>query len=385
MIDLKNINEKSIQQLVDNKVFERKTLEYKKQMDIDKDADKKEFLADISSFANKEGGVIIYGVTEDPTTGEPQSLTGLAIVNIDNEQLKISSIIRDGISPRINGIELLPVKLTNNLFCIVVSIPQSWNQPHRVTFKGHDKFYTRSTNGKYPMDIDELRNAFILSSTLTEKIEKFREGRILRIKNNQTPFPINSPSKIVLHLIPVISFNTGFKIDLKYVSDNYNKLRPPLGGGWDGQFNLNGFMTYSNSESYTLVFNSGIIEAVNSSLTQHEVQNTKGIPVVLFEQMLIECTRDYLKIQEELGITFPVYVFVTLLGMKNIRLFTKQQLWGPRIPNLDDTLDLVESKFDTLDINTIDVTLKGTIDSLYNAYGHKSSYSFDNQGRWNPR
>jgi len=44
VIDVNDITEKSIQDLVDNKVLEKKTLEYKQQLVIDKDAEKKNSL-----------------------------------------------------------------------------------------------------------------------------------------------------------------------------------------------------------------------------------------------------------------------------------------------------------------------------------------------------
>lgn len=48
-----------IQSLIDNSACESKLLEYKKELKIESDSDKKEFLADISSFANCTGGDFI--------------------------------------------------------------------------------------------------------------------------------------------------------------------------------------------------------------------------------------------------------------------------------------------------------------------------------------
>jgi hypothetical protein len=44
---------------------------------------------------------------------------------------------------------------------------RSWIAPHRV--KANDKFYGRNSKGKYPLDVSELRTAFMLSEQLTEK------------------------------------------------------------------------------------------------------------------------------------------------------------------------------------------------------------------------
>ena len=53
-----------IKSLITNSVRESKTLEYKQILPGGQDKDKKEFLADISSFANSSGGDIIYGIKE---------------------------------------------------------------------------------------------------------------------------------------------------------------------------------------------------------------------------------------------------------------------------------------------------------------------------------
>ena len=46
------ITQGDLQNLVDNKVLENRQIEYKRELSISNDAEKKEFLCDISSFAN---------------------------------------------------------------------------------------------------------------------------------------------------------------------------------------------------------------------------------------------------------------------------------------------------------------------------------------------
>jgi hypothetical protein len=53
---LEAIEESDLQALVDNQVSEHKTIEYKEALLGNADGDKKEFLADVSSFANESGG-----------------------------------------------------------------------------------------------------------------------------------------------------------------------------------------------------------------------------------------------------------------------------------------------------------------------------------------
>jgi len=63
--DIDQITEEDLQALIDNSVIEGKTIEYKQSLPSNSDSDKKEFLADVSSFANASGGDLIYGIIED--------------------------------------------------------------------------------------------------------------------------------------------------------------------------------------------------------------------------------------------------------------------------------------------------------------------------------
>ncbi len=193
----KNIDEitkEDLQSLIDNSISEHKTIEYKQSLSIHSDREKKEFLADVSSFANASGGDLIYGMSEK--NGEPKKIEGLNNENIDAEILKLESMIRDCIEPRISGIISQPIKLSDlSKTVLIIRIPKSWNSPHRVSFKGHNKFYSRSTNGKYELDVGELRIAFNLSATITERIKKFRENRISKIFANETPIPFDNNAK----------------------------------------------------------------------------------------------------------------------------------------------------------------------------------------------
>jgi predicted HTH transcriptional regulator len=63
--DFTQIDMADIQRLITNAVPESRTLEYKQTLKIGSDGDKKEFLADVSAFANTDGGDIIYGLSAD--------------------------------------------------------------------------------------------------------------------------------------------------------------------------------------------------------------------------------------------------------------------------------------------------------------------------------
>ena len=154
---LGNLTEQHLQDLKENSVAEGKTLDYKR--DLIGTSDKKEFLADVSSFANASGGHLVFGMEEEG--GVPTELCGVDVDDVDSEILRLENLIRDGLEPRIYGHDIKPVDLSNGKKALVIRIPKSFASPHVVKLKGTFRFYSRNSAGKYPLDVQELRTAFL--------------------------------------------------------------------------------------------------------------------------------------------------------------------------------------------------------------------------------
>jgi predicted HTH transcriptional regulator len=196
---LNEITELDIVALINNGVAEGRTIEYKRELPGNGDAEKKEFLADVSSFANTAGGDLVFGMDENQ--GLPTRVVGLQAGDLDLEIRRLESMLAAGLSPRIRY-EMRVVTTAGVQRMLIVRIERSWEGPHRVVFQGHDKFYGRNSAGKYPLDVNELRGAFTLSSTVTDRIRAFRTDRIIALGNNQTPVPFTDTPKVVLHCYP---------------------------------------------------------------------------------------------------------------------------------------------------------------------------------------
>src|SRR5436853_2696266 len=197
---LPTISEADLQELLTNQVREGKTIDYKRSLPSNADADKKEFLADVSSFANTAGGHLIYGMTEEG--GVPATITGIALKDADTDVQRMENLIRDGLQPRLTGVQIAPVPLNSGANVIILRIPRSWALPHRVILGGHDKFYGRNMTGKYPLDVPELRALFMLSESLVDRIRAFRSNRLNAIAHGETPVAMGTSPKTVLHLVP---------------------------------------------------------------------------------------------------------------------------------------------------------------------------------------
>ncbi len=194
-----------IEELMQNNVPEGRTLDYKLTLPGGRDGDKKEFAADISSFANASGGDLLFGVEE--AQGVPVAIPGVTIADVDAEKLRLESIIRTGIQPHISGIRVRAIPGFPQGHVVLVRIPRSWASPHLVTHSGDFRFYTRHNTGKDRMDVSEIRTAFHLSETIPERMRRFRDDRLARVIARETPVPIiNEAAYVVVHLLPLSSF-----------------------------------------------------------------------------------------------------------------------------------------------------------------------------------
>ena len=164
---------------------EGKSLDYKRDSVGSTDADKKEFLYDASSFANSQGGYLIFGM--DEANGLPSRVGGISNPDPSREILRLEQLLRAGVRPAISGVSTAAVRLATGGAAIVMRIPKSWIPPHQVTYQNAFRFYARDSNGKYMIDVDELRAVFSLSATVADKIRNFRIERAARIEEGDTP------------------------------------------------------------------------------------------------------------------------------------------------------------------------------------------------------
>lgn len=101
---INDINEDDLQALVDNQTQEQKTLEFKGELPGGSDFAKKDFLADVSSFANAAGGCLAYGIQQTKGENGRIDLVGVEIADPDAQILQMTQLVNSGIQPRIIGL-----------------------------------------------------------------------------------------------------------------------------------------------------------------------------------------------------------------------------------------------------------------------------------------
>lgn len=385
-IQLESIIESDLQDLVHNKVLENKTLEYKEDLPGNSDKDKKEFLADISAFANAAGGDLIYGIKE--VDGEPIEVCGLQIPNVDAEKLRLENIIRDGVEPRISGLSIRAIPVQTSKVAIIIRIPRSWALPHMVNFKMRPQFYSRNSAGKYPLDISEIRAAFALSETVTERIRNFRVERLSKIVSGETPVSLYDDPKIVLHITSIGAFDPAVKFDMSSLPRDH-RLDPIYLRGNKERYNFDGFLVYRQNDdsecaySYVQVFRNGSIEAVDAYMI-HE-RGDKHYISPEYEEKLLQALPRYLGVQKQLGVELPLFLMVSLLGVSGYTMYVDSMVFFHDIyeyhPIDRDALLVPEMLVENYESDPTEV-MKPIFDAIWNAAGWPRSMNYDNEGNW---
>jgi hypothetical protein len=380
---LADIAEDDIRALIVNAVPEGKTIDYKRELPGNSDADKKEFLADVSSFANSAGGDLIFGV--DEAQGIPTDVVGLQVADRDQEIRRLDSIIGAGLDPRIRY-EIRQITTSDGKVVLVIRTERSWIGPHRVTFKSHDKFYGRTSAGKYPLDVSELRTAFGFSQTMAERVRSFRADRIMALAANETPVPCDAGSKLVLHCIPFESVGEPRNLDISRLYTQPAKVSVMRSSGWNHRINLDGFLTFSGgikAESYTQVFRSGIVESVHASLLNHSVGGIKNIPSVAYERAVMDHLPRCFAMLKDLDVNPPLAVALSLVSVRGSQMIASNydsDLYA-RHQLSQDHLVLPEAIVADLTKEPAKI-LKPIFDLVWNAFGYPNSWNFDENAKW---
>lgn len=393
-----DLEEQDLLALITLGVPESRTIEYKLHIPGNSDGDKKEFLADVSSFANSSGGFLVYGMEE--SQGLPTSFPGIAGIDTDREILRLESIIQSGIAPRIPGIFIRSLLLSNGAAAILIKVTKSWVSPHMVTLGGTSRFYSRNSAGKYQLDVHEIRSAVLATEALSNRIKEFRLDRINKVMIGDTPVPLPDGAKVVLHLIPINYFLSSNPINLAFAEENFHRLSnlssPNYSSPDSFRINIDGIVTFMTSRdesnlSYTQLFRDGSIEAVSHFLLSKERDDQSLIPSVYFEQAIMDCCSRLLGFQRASGIEPPTVIFLTLTGVKGYQMGVSQDVifrMMPRITHRIIDREIIQSP-DVLVENyegvVLPTLLRPVFDSVWNAAGWIGSINYDESGDWSDK
>ncbi len=204
------ISASDLNALIDSNAPEGETLDYKGDCYAERKGNL-EIARDISAFANKNGGRIIIGVSEN---GE--SLVKTPIENPTVESLRIRQVSQSSIEPRIKGLEIQVVRTAEdgNKGFVVVFVPESKNRPHMVTSDGKQEFWVRDGDTRARMTHQQIQELMIeregrnevsfpvQEETLEKRIERTRE--YLAERTERIAFEVGNNYAISLCCVPIL-------------------------------------------------------------------------------------------------------------------------------------------------------------------------------------
>lgn len=309
--------------LVGNRVPEQRRLEYKRDLPGEREADRKEFLADISSFANADGGDLVYGVAE--RAGIAETLAPPLAADPDGLLSALEERALYGLQPRIPGLRMKWVAAPEGGGFLVIRIPASPAAPHRVVYAGGSKFFGRRSNGKFPMDTFELRSAFTASEDLPRRLRALHSEAVAAAES-ESPVVLGGQPRAIVSVVPRNIFrereDIGLTLESAIMPFKPNGSATPL-------FMLEGILISSAVEageivgSYALTHWRGRADAgwtfgrIVKELRKEELRLAWPR---LFEDGLADAVRSSIARLGAMGIEGPWAIFVTILGIKGYQL-----------------------------------------------------------------
>jgi len=174
--EFENLDELNLRSFLEAGIEEGLYLDYKQNISIAKPSEKREFLKDLTAFANAHGGMILIGAKQPSPT---QSVDEQLIDVPDAEKLAqaLERLASSSVDPRIPGLRIRTIPYAKSGSCIGVYVPPSLSRPHMVQHEGHRAFYIRHSESSFPMSTHEIRESVIASMSAQEKAKTYIKER----------------------------------------------------------------------------------------------------------------------------------------------------------------------------------------------------------------
>ena len=164
-------DENALEKLLEKRIQEGHHIDYKVKLSGESiEKHYKEFLKDVTAFANANGGNILIGV-KDPYENKtiPVEKLILGIDDGDKVSHSLENVAASCIDPRISGLQVKPVLLNNGKHVILIHIPPSLGRPHIVYYHKITSIHIRNFESSRPMTSFEINQAVVSSATTKSK------------------------------------------------------------------------------------------------------------------------------------------------------------------------------------------------------------------------
>jgi predicted HTH transcriptional regulator len=185
------------------------TLEYKAALYETSERGNREFLLDICSMANSEGGTLILGMAEqrghNGPTGVPDPIApvGLECDNPEQTLTAYEARLLEGIDGRIL-VETRAMLVGDGRQVLLFRVPNSLDKPHRVRHQGRTWFPARRERQRYELNTAEIKEMVMRTASRLEYAEQSVSEALSRdVEDHEYP-------SFVVAVIPVFTKNFVF-------------------------------------------------------------------------------------------------------------------------------------------------------------------------------
>jgi hypothetical protein len=364
-------------------------LEFKATLNFD-DKAKHDLCADVTSFANEDGGDILIGVSEvtegeNERTGRAECLVGIERSDIDALERRVIDVLSRGTDPRVT-VRVHSVPLDDKLAILVIRVAKSPNSPHAVKNQDNLRFYGRHRKQKEILDVRQIRERFLRSDSIEEQIVDLVTRRLDFI-GSTSPVRLRSNQFASLFVIPQSTLLREAVIDPKAVlaqpgdfcittSDVAHVRLSP-----DGcllPYNVNA----GKVPGYVLVHRTGLIEFVSNDFIRTESYGAPGetgqrpaptLNVSYTVESMLKFAVRISKTLHGLGFDSPLYLVAAMQDMQGGFLMEAIQQSRMRLPIPFDRARLVSPivTFESLPTSPIDAgkAIRPIVEYLMNCGG----------------
>lgn len=225
--DVNELNEERLTAFIEQKIPEGFYLDYKRQLSgNNNDTRYREFLKDVTAFANAGGGHLIIGAQE-PVEGRTAQEQLVGIEYGEALAVSLEQVCNSAIDPRIPGLLIRAIPLDSGRHALIAHIPPSLSRPHMVTHGKTNSFYIRHTESSVPMSTHEIRESVIASMSAEARVVEYMEKQESDIINFEMA---TRGSVFVLQAMPLISLETDWDVFGESV-ENVVYHGVPIAGG----------------------------------------------------------------------------------------------------------------------------------------------------------
>lgn len=375
---LEQVTAADITALPDNGIAESHYVEFKLQIpDLKPEKAKREFLKDVTAFANASGGAIILGIRDDK--GVAQEIVDVGDHDFDKLRLQLEAILHNHVDPTLPLVEFRDIA-TERGRVFVVAVRRSWRAPHMITYP-RKEFWVRATAGALEMSVDALRSSFLGSLGLEERLLEFRSQRLARLLAADGPAEIKAGPMCVVHIVPYDSLTSRPRIEAERLSAAKGHFLADSVNDW--RFNFDGFLVTapisgtSKVISYTQLLRDGSIERVETVMLGGE-EPQQWVPGAAVEQTVVRSIKQSFAALSQLAIAPPVFVLVSLLRVHGLCLANPaESLDCHPIDRPDLVVPSLVAESISADTASIALLAKPALNTLWQASGFPASPYFN--------